>query len=267
MTSRDSGTTGPSACEIQSSNSTYQQKISSLFGSNSAMLRYDLYNSTHQADFDFVNWNQHVQLTILDLEATPIQTVPQVEALYVESPSQQRCDILTISGVSECSFDPRCSGHCRIKLWWTLSHSCSAEWCFGRRTRNMALHLTPIRTLPRPALTESLGLAFLANPASLTDTGSWPSLKETQPTWNNSLYSGLSNTLTSGANVRLQDALEALFQNITISLMSSASLQPNISSAFFPPPTDVTFSTYQNIYVYAHDKLWLVYGLASRRQL
>jgi len=261
LTSRDSDT-GPSACEIQSSNSTYQQKVSSLFGSNTAMLRCDLYNSTYQADFDFVNGNQHVQVTISDLEATPIQTVPQVEALYVESPSQQRCDILTISGVSECSFDP--------SLLRTLSYQAVMDaftqllggMVFWTQNSNYGFTFDSNTSITSTALTESLDLAFLANPASLTDTGSWPSLQETQPTWNNSLYLGLSNTPTSGANVSLQDALETLFQNITISLMSSASLQPNISSAFFPPPTNVTFSTYQNIYVYAHDKLWLAYGLA-----
>ncbi|KAL8809732.1 MAG: hypothetical protein Q9223_007882, partial [Gallowayella weberi] len=76
-------------------------------------------------------------------------------------------------------------------------------------------------------------------------------------------FSGLINpeaALTS--TLPFQKALEQLFQNITLSLMSAPDLQPNSSSVYYPNDTLVTFSTRENIYVYSASKLWLAYGLA-----
>lgn len=36
-----------------------------------------------------------------------------------------------------------------------------------------------------------------------------------------------------------------------------------MSSSLAPPPRNVTFTAYRNIYVYSATKLWLAYGLAS----
>lgn len=57
-------------------------------------------------------------------------------------------------------------------------------------------------------------------------------------------------------------ALESLFQNITIGLMSSKLLQPNVSSPYAPPHTNVTFPDFQTVYVYTPSRLWIAYGLA-----
>lgn len=37
---------------------------------------------------------------------------------------------------------------------------------------------------------------------------------------------------------------------------------PNASSAFAPPPVNVTHETYHNVYHYSRDKLWIAYGIA-----
>ena len=64
------------------------------------------------------------------------------------------------------------------------------------------------------------------------------------------------------AKLPLAEALEVMFKNITLSLMGSAALQPNASSPYAPLLTNVTLVTYQNIYVYDPEKLWLAYGIA-----
>ena len=38
--------------------------------------------------------------------------------------------------------------------------------------------------------------------------------------------------------------------------------RPNLTSEFAPPPANVTFSSYRNVYVYSAVKLWIAYGLA-----
>jgi len=75
-------------------------------------------------------------------------------------------------------------------------------------------------------------------------------------------FPGLSAVDTNPYNLSLANTLEDLFQNITISLMSSALLQPNASSIYAPPLTNVTLPSYRNIYVYSSHKLWLAYGAA-----
>ncbi|KAK4901585.1 hypothetical protein LTR27_001357 [Elasticomyces elasticus] len=61
----------------------------------------------------------------------------------------------------------------------------------------------------------------------------------------------------------ISQALEQLFENVTISILSEPYLQPNYSSPFAPPLLrNVTFTTYHNIYVYDPITLWTAYGIA-----
>lgn len=89
------------------------------------------------------------------------------------------------------------------------------------------------------------------------------SLQQGAAGWVEQPFAGLVN---AGAAPKLtlpfQEALEQVFQNITLSLMSAPDLQPNSSSIYYPNKTLVTFSTRENIYIYSVSKLWLAYGLA-----
>ncbi|OQO04768.1 hypothetical protein B0A48_09692 [Cryoendolithus antarcticus] len=62
--------------------------------------------------------------------------------------------------------------------------------------------------------------------------------------------------------LELRSAIEQLFENITISLMSSALLQADPSSPFAPAPVPVTFTSYDTVYAYSATTLWVAYGLA-----
>ncbi|KAI0521284.1 hypothetical protein F5B22DRAFT_568158 [Xylaria bambusicola] len=56
-------------------------------------------------------------------------------------------------------------------------------------------------------------------------------------------------------------ALEQLFENITIGILSDTYLQPDYASQTSPPPlANVTYETYRNIYVYNAFGLWVAYG-------
>ncbi|CAI7623563.1 unnamed protein product [Penicillium discolor] len=59
----------------------------------------------------------------------------------------------------------------------------------------------------------------------------------------------------------LSKALEELFRNITFSLMSSNMFQPNYTVNAVPD-TNVTITSYHNIYVYTRPILWAAYGTA-----
>ncbi|KAK5714757.1 hypothetical protein LTR17_017075 [Elasticomyces elasticus] len=61
----------------------------------------------------------------------------------------------------------------------------------------------------------------------------------------------------------LSRAIEQLFENVTISMLSEPYLLPNYSSPFAPPPLrSVTLTTYHNVYVYDPITLWTAYGIA-----
>ncbi|CAG8211824.1 unnamed protein product [Penicillium olsonii] len=63
------------------------------------------------------------------------------------------------------------------------------------------------------------------------------------------------------SSVPLSEALEELFQNTTLSLMSSKAFQPNYTVNDIPE-TNVTITSDQNIYVYTRSILWAAYGAA-----
>ncbi|PPJ54155.1 hypothetical protein CBER1_01031 [Cercospora berteroae] len=65
-----------------------------------------------------------------------------------------------------------------------------------------------------------------------------------------------------GSRKPLEEMLEELFFNVTISMASSEALLYNHSSPFAPPPQNVTFHVHGNIYTYDAYKLWIPYGIA-----
>ncbi|KAJ3560573.1 hypothetical protein NPX13_g9256 [Xylaria arbuscula] len=60
----------------------------------------------------------------------------------------------------------------------------------------------------------------------------------------------------------VKDVLEEMFKNATISLGSEEALTQYPDPRYSPKPTNVTISTYQNIYTYTPSILWLTYGIA-----
>ncbi|KAK6430594.1 hypothetical protein LTR95_013249 [Oleoguttula sp. CCFEE 5521] len=66
----------------------------------------------------------------------------------------------------------------------------------------------------------------------------------------------------TASTLELRSAVEKLFENITISLMSSVLLQADPSSPFAPAPVPVTSTSYETVYAYSASTLWTAYGLA-----
>ncbi|KAI0523918.1 hypothetical protein F5B22DRAFT_643025 [Xylaria bambusicola] len=70
-------------------------------------------------------------------------------------------------------------------------------------------------------------------------------------------------TLEPSINLSLPDAIEQLFQNITISLLSSKPLQPNLTSEFAPPKVNVSMTSHSVEYNYSAGELAVAYGTAA----
>ncbi|KAG9747558.1 hypothetical protein KCU73_g7317, partial [Aureobasidium melanogenum] len=76
------------------------------------------------------------------------------------------------------------------------------------------------------------------------------------------VWPGVSVEMQSANALDLRTTLELLFQNITMSLMSSPLLQPDPATPYHAPPVNVTTITYRNLYAYSAAMLWLAYGTA-----
>ncbi|KAJ5092865.1 hypothetical protein N7456_008726 [Penicillium angulare] len=67
---------------------------------------------------------------------------------------------------------------------------------------------------------------------------------------------------TNNASPSILEALEEMFQNTTLSLMSSPSFQPNYSLSASPGNISVTISSYETVYTYSKAIFWTAYGIA-----
>ncbi|KAK5744824.1 hypothetical protein LTR17_001901 [Elasticomyces elasticus] len=233
-------------------NATFAERVSALFSGTETMLQCHLYNTSYTATFTYVNGAQDVGVSTdpmngpLGLEVGDFGSDADVSNCTLTSPDRNctllsyKLDILSYQAVFDAF---------RSLLRGTVSTS-----------QDLTLHFDS--NIMMTALPEVAELSFLSNASSFIDTP-LPPLQTAINTWPGSLVRGLSNGRGTHSTLSLLQALEDLFQNVTISLMSEAQLQANETSAFAPPLTDVTFFE-SNIQVYSYDsvKLWAAYGCA-----
>ncbi|KEQ66144.1 uncharacterized protein M437DRAFT_72949 [Aureobasidium melanogenum CBS 110374] len=75
-------------------------------------------------------------------------------------------------------------------------------------------------------------------------------------------WPGVTVELQANSTSNLRPILELMFQNLTMSLMSSPLLQPDHDTPHYPPPVNITIVTYYSQYEYAAAMLGLAYGTA-----
>ncbi|KAG9667276.1 hypothetical protein KCU95_g17964, partial [Aureobasidium melanogenum] len=120
-------------------------------------------------------------------------------------------------------------------------------------------------------LANSSGLASSTNVMS-TPLGSTKELLAVQELIATGMedFSSLGSLIWPGVSVKMQvdsplpllSTLEQMFQNVTMSLMSSGLLQPDPATPYYPPPVNVTTITYHSQYACSAAMLWLAYGTA-----
>lgn len=205
-----------------------EQKVARLLN-NSAILRCDLYNSTYRAEFKFVNGLQEVNVTTSELEDAPMSTVSFVRSLadITQPTSGATCDIMsTTTQEKECMFDMRLME----KLSYQAIMDAFTQQVVGKlswtQNSNYAFIIDANTSIATTVLSQTPELAFL-NDYDQLSSDHWNFLQDPLgPThWKDSLYYGLVNTPPRQSSILLKDAIEKLFENITISLMSEPSVQ------------------------------------------
>lgn len=211
------------ACDIAKGNGTDEEKRSRVLGLNSTLLRCDLFNSTYQTDFKFVNGIQHVDVQVTDVKDKPVSTLDEVRALLREGIKLEPCDVLNAAGTT-CTFD---ESMLRVLSYQAVMDALT-ELLVGQVSAvqdpdTSAYMFESNTSIASTVLTETEELGFLADHVKLASVN-WPTLQNLVVSWDDSLYNGLA-TAPPRMNISLKDTLENLFQNLTISLMSSPALQ------------------------------------------
>ncbi|KAJ5266958.1 hypothetical protein N7478_009766 [Penicillium angulare] len=76
------------------------------------------------------------------------------------------------------------------------------------------------------------------------------------------LKNSIDKEASNNASLSIMEALEEMFQNTTLSLMTSPNFQPNYSLPSSPGNISVTISSYETVYTYSRAIFWTAYGVA-----
>ncbi|KAL8964065.1 MAG: hypothetical protein Q9183_004731, partial [Haloplaca sp. 2 TL-2023] len=244
------------------------------YNKTSTVLRCDVHKSTYHTAFSFINGVQSVDFKdIEDTTDSPMITLGWVVAYFNSSdpedttlqphacpPSEGNPNLDETDGlIRPCLLIPSVLSTLSYQAVMHAFIDMVAGMISVGDRQDLQTLVSSTTKLESTVLALAPELAFLQ--AERQDKA--PSVQQRATTWDQRPFTGLRNDAAAPPpTLPLPQALEQLFQNITISLMSAPDLQPNTSSIYLPRKTKVVSTTAESIYIYAASKLWLAYGLA-----
>lgn len=192
---------------------------------NSAMLQCDLHNTTYSAEVKFINGDQHIAVTPAFSNDAAMNTVHQVygpPSYPIGRASGPDCSPLTLNSERTCTFNS--------SLISTLAY----QAVFQAFTELLVGSIFVSETDFNPAidtavqdttLVDSPELSFLTKATTISSWTGQFSLQQSIMSSNGTLFEGIWKNQSSSTSVPLRNMMEQLFQNVTISLMSSRKLQ------------------------------------------
>ena len=207
------------ACEMASKSRSERRKA--LFDSTASVLRCDLRNSTYEAHFNVTNGNQQVKLKVKEIEEKPLDVITGV---WGSNPDSNNTSCTPLNMNSECTFDASILRHLSYRaLMDAFTDMLIGSLTLRRRQEDDSLVFHGNTSVQSTVLTATPELQILSNLKLLSKD--LPILQKVEPDGREWVYKGLWNGPGERRNTTLKEALEELFQNITISLMSSPLLQ------------------------------------------
>lgn len=199
---------------------------------DSTMIQCQLQNSTYHVSFNYTNGNQTVAISsklINDDLIKPIKRVQGLGSQYREEVMHNGVDCSVLAGGFE-NIDPR--DYCKIdtKILKTLSYQGIFDAFYnavnGSVSRGKADTMQTVSTgVEKTVLIESPELRFLTDPSEVYPVLNSKPLQEYILNGNLQTYQGLVTTSQSLRYSSLTQTIETLFRNITVSMMSSKTLQ------------------------------------------
>lgn len=224
---------------------------------NATVIQCVLYNTLYQASFSFINGEQTVNIT------------------QAETPYNMVKPYFTLAGDQDYAiFSNYSTNGTVIPNSWNTTKAQTLSYQAVMDSLGHVLVGTIYNSWPDGALVSSntsVMSTVLGEAEELAWLDSYPGYFRGQPMTFQQLcdqspgqyWNGVDTVNNTQSTIPFKELLESLFQNITIGLMTSKLLQPNSSSPYAPPLTNVTLPMYQTVYLYAPFKLWVAYGLAT----
>ncbi|KXS97850.1 hypothetical protein AC578_7656 [Pseudocercospora eumusae] len=223
---------------------------------NSTILECQLWNTSYHTDFTYVDGQQSIDITTSERgKDIPVDTLagfymngdyPKCAGLNID---YEGCNVDRYT-LQRLSFQAILDAFGRVFVGTVLD---------GQQSKYGGTYTTATKVMST-VLLDTKELSFLRAPsnwATAAETGTYTHLGSTDNM--PSLYDW---TAEARQKPFLKHTIEELFQNITLSMLSSAHFHPNTSSPFAPHLVNVTSHIYHNVYEYSAAKLWLTYGLA-----
>ena len=205
------------------------------YNKTSTVLRCDVHNSTYQTTFSFDNGVQGVTVrNVTDVTDTPLITIGEVVA-YLNSSNQtdtslqpQACPPSISSDSDEmarCLFDPLTLPTVSYQaIMHAFTDLLTGVISLGDE-QDLDTLITSTTQLSSTILAEAPELAFIQS-TQTQNPGTPPSVQQRAATWKQQPFTGFVNAAAAPhSTLPFQQALEQLFQNITLSLMSAPDLQ------------------------------------------
>nr|OQO30787.1 hypothetical protein B0A51_01448 [Rachicladosporium sp. CCFEE 5018] len=242
------------------------QYMPGTYFENGTLLQCDVLNTSYSMDFSFINGHQEIRVSRNTTGTSP--PVGSISKMYTGS--NDAC--LELDGLAQlCVFDAAAIRLLSYQAMVSAFHEHfsgyvrmqgdSQEHEFQYVQRSLDFNTSVMGTV----LADTKEIIFLRQSVALTPQGQ-ESFGDTLKNHLNQLslatelpFASFAKSYNRSTGVSLQDALEELFQNFTISLLS----EPYLHSPYAPEPSAlVTFSTFHNVYTYSYRTLWIAYGLA-----
>jgi hypothetical protein len=197
-----------------------------VVGGNITMLQCQLYNSTYRTKFDYVNGAQIVNIDLVQQGTdTAVPVINLVRGAGSGGLGSGEC--ATLNEVDEYGKDCDFDGSLLSQLSYQGILQAFAMLITGNitlvPTTNGLSDSTSIRSTSLLNTKELYYLTDYALHANTSDMN--PDLQKALSESSMSEVSGMSRLQQAASNQSLQDAIETMFQNLTVSLMSSPALQ------------------------------------------
>ncbi|TID19917.1 hypothetical protein E6O75_ATG07377 [Venturia nashicola] len=254
------------ACVNLGSNSVADFDTSPLGGleKDATMLECRLSNSTYMVNFDFLNGEQTIGIKMRKNEST----VPFNSTSYPYGPTLSGTETCGTLFNSEINYTNLLKNNYTCRFDESVMQSLAYQGVMEGFTnllegKLVAVHGEPIvgdSLITTTTLMNTKELSMLSNPSADSITSGSAALQDRLSHTDQAFSSGAIAAIN--ATRPLLDTLEEMFQNYTVSLMSSPHLQTNASLYPDLRPIHYTSITYRNVYTYSAEKLWLAYGIA-----
>jgi hypothetical protein len=236
---------------------------------NATVLQCVLYNSSYKVDFSFLNGQQTINVTVDPTPYNPFiiytnymgATDSPFTNYTASANGTSIVDFWNTAAVRAVSYKSIMDSFSRIVVGTIYNSAFTPGLVYTNETSILSTVLSETREL-----------------AGLTNQNN---TLQSQSQQSPGVYWNGVDSVENSPTIPLKDALESIFQNITIGLMSSQLLQyvhfcsklnsqqrrliqrrPNISSPYTPSNVSISLPKYQTVYVYTPTKLWTPYGLA-----